>query len=140
METDPLFYLTEGGIKTKHNSRYRKARADERKYFMAQERIEKLLNNNNNEGTPGNLDDFCRQNGIRQSKSGNSFYFRLNGKSYRVSDHTEQYSNVCSRDLKGRKIRKCYHGKTSRTNTILAQRSEVKRIYEEIKYGKLKTS
>lgn len=119
-----------GGTETKN--RYRKARADERNYFAAQARIEKLLNNKE-ETRPDDIDEFCRKNGIRQSKAGDSFYFRIDGKSYRISNHTEQYSNMCSRDLKGRKIRNCYHGKGSRTTTILAQRSEVKRIYERLK-------
>ena len=106
---------------------------DERNYFAVQARIEKLLNNKEETGRPDDIDEFCRKNGIRQSKAGDSFYFRIDGKSYRISNHTEQYSNMCSRDLKGRKIRNCYHGRGSRTTTILAQRSEVKRIYEKLR-------
>lgn len=35
---------------------------------------------------------FCSENGIYQSRSGDSYYFSLNGVSYRVSNHSVESS------------------------------------------------
>jgi hypothetical protein len=39
------------------------------------------------------IDEFCKQHDIQQSRSGDSYYFTVNGKKCRVSNHTTAKSN-----------------------------------------------
>lgn len=38
------------------------------------------------------IDDYCRENGISQSMSSDSYYFRHNGIDYRISNHAVERS------------------------------------------------
>ena len=40
------------------------------------------------------IEDFCNKNGIDRSVRNDSYYFMLNGKNYRVSNHTIEASNA----------------------------------------------
>lgn len=116
--------------KRKRN-RYRRARLEERRYLSAQGKLDSLLH-----PEPSDLNEFCRQNGIRRSKSGDSFYFEIRGKLYRVSNHTQQYSNECSWSLNGKRLRHNYHPKGGDGEvTIIAPRSQLKQIYRKLNTG-----
>ena len=104
-------------------NRYWKARAEERKYLIAQSKIKALLGNEDDES----LAAFCTSNGIR--RSGDSFYFRIGGVKYRVSNHSEQYSNLCARNYNGKKTRRLYHRKDDNIRTILAPKEKLEEIY-----------
>lgn len=42
--------------------------------------------------------EFCAENGIQQSRRGDSYYFIINGVNYRVSNHTIEASNRAAFD------------------------------------------
>lgn len=44
------------------------------------------------------IEDFCNKNGIDRSLRNDSYYFMLNGKNYRVSNHTIEASNAKAYD------------------------------------------
>lgn len=76
------------------------------------------------------IETFCLENNIIQSSSGDSYYFNLNGQSYRVSNHTIEASNLHSG---GR-----WHGDKRRDDTIYihASKTRIIEIYNNLKDGK----
>lgn len=84
------------------------------------------------------IDEFCVKNGIEQSKSSDSYYFWLNGKAYRVSNHTVEASNRAAFDFTGAKVRDLYHegGREDKTVYIHAGKTRIIEIYENLKAGK----
>ena len=108
-------------------SRYGKARMNERRYVYAEMGASSLPPDEEAE-----LTEFCERNGIRRSKYGDSFYFTLQGKRYRISNHSTEISNSWSRNLNGKQIRRPYHSRRDNTVSIIAPRSRVKAIYEEL--------
>lgn len=84
------------------------------------------------------IDEFCAENGIEQSASGDSYYFRINGQKYRVSNHTVATSNKGAYDeIYGAK-RKLYHpeGEEEDTIYITASKTRIIDIYNNLKAGK----
>ena len=84
------------------------------------------------------IDDFCFNNGITRSRSSDSYYFTINGVSYRVSNHTIKASNSKAYDEFGNKIREKYHEDEEREDTvyITAGKTRIKEIYNHLKNGK----
>ena len=85
------------------------------------------------------ISDFCRDNGIQQSRAGDSYYFHINGKSYRVSNHSVEASNRAAYDeLTGEQLRAVYHdgGRNKDTFYIHASKTRIIEIYNAIKSGK----
>lgn len=78
---------------------------------------------------------FCEQNGIYQSWAGDSYYFTLNGVDYRVSNHTTEASDAGAFDIYGEKIRDLYHGNDNQTVNILAGKTRIIEIYNDLKDG-----
>lgn len=76
------------------------------------------------------IDQFCAENGIQQSRTSDSYYFFLNGKSYRVSNHTiaASYNNSLGR----------YHQDGTDPNTvyITAGKTRIIEIYTALQEGK----
>lgn len=82
------------------------------------------------------IDTFCMEHGISQSKSSDSYYFVIDGQSYRVSNHTIEASNAGAyRD--GVQIREKYHG-TREEDVIYIHASKTRliEIYNALCEGK----
>ena len=82
------------------------------------------------------IDDFCRENNIMQSKTSDSYYFSLNGKDYRVSNHTISSSNKHAY-IDGVQVREKYHPDSEDPNTvyITAGKTRIIDIYNDLKAG-----
>ena len=83
------------------------------------------------------IKSFCNENGIDYSKTLDSYYFRLDGVDYRVSNHTIELSNYKSYDEFGNKVREKYHpnGREENTVYITAGKTRIVEIYNDLKAG-----
>ena len=83
------------------------------------------------------IDDFCHQNGIVQSRRGDSYYFEVNGQEYRVSNHSIEASNAAAYDDMGNQIRDVYHegGRCDNVIYIHASKTRIIDIYNDLKAG-----
>ena len=82
------------------------------------------------------VDDFCEKNHISQSGSSDSYYFSLNGKDYRVSNHSIEASNSGAyRD--GQQIRPLYHDRNRKKETVYihASKTRIMDIFKDLKNG-----
>ena len=81
--------------------------------------------------------EFCDENCINYSKAMDSFYFTINGKHYRVSNHSVESSNAGAFDWKGEQLRELYHknGRESDTIYIHASKTRIKEIYINLQRG-----
>ncbi len=85
------------------------------------------------------IDAFCAENGIDRSASSDSYYFRLNGKNYRISNHSVEASNSAAYDrVTGEQRRELYHstGREPDTVYIHASKTRIIEIYNALKAGK----
>lgn len=82
--------------------------------------------------------DFCTENGISMSASGDSYYFTINGQRYRVSNHSIEASNAHAYNDLGEKIRETYHdgGRKDDTIYIHAGKTRIIELYTALKAGK----
>ena len=83
------------------------------------------------------IEAFCIKNGISQSFNGDSYYFSINGKQYRVSNHSVEASNKAAYDFTGEKKRELYHAEGRKDNTIYihASKTRIIEIYNDLKAG-----
>ena len=84
------------------------------------------------------IDDFCSENGIAQSRNGDSYYFEIGGKKYRVSNHSIEASNAAAFDeITGERVREAYHenGREADTVYIHAGKTRIIEIYNDLKAG-----
>lgn len=83
------------------------------------------------------INEFCYQHGINQSRNQDSYYFCLNGKYYRVSNHSIEASNKASYNWLGEKIRENYHDDERDKDTIYihASKTRIIEIYNNLKKG-----
>ena len=80
--------------------------------------------------------EFCADNGIRQSASGDSYYFSINGKNYRVSNHSVEASDRRAHNAFGEKVREKYHdGRDADTIYIHASKTRIIEIYKNLEAG-----
>ncbi|OUC52425.1 hypothetical protein B7939_00425 [Eggerthia catenaformis] len=81
------------------------------------------------------IEKFCKENDIHQSKD--SYYFSLNGKDYRVSNHTMEASNSHAYDEVGNQTRIKYHDQNDFDNLICitASKTRIIEIYNDLKAG-----
>ena len=79
--------------------------------------------------TMADIDSFCRENAISQSKTGDSYYFTLNGINYRISNHSVEASY---RNSGG-----AWHteGRQEDTVYIHAGKTRIREIYTALKNG-----
>ena len=84
------------------------------------------------------IDNFCTENNISQSKASDSYYFTINGQQYRVSNHTVNQSNRKAYNFYGEQIREKYHpeGETEDTIYITASKTRIIEIFNNLKTGK----
>lgn len=78
---------------------------------------------------------FCAENNISSSRSGESYYFALNGKKYRISNHTIDSSDAGAYDRNGEQIRGLYHYDADLI-CYTASRLRVIEIYTALQAGK----
>lgn len=80
---------------------------------------------------------FCKENQISQSLKGDSYYFTIDGKKYRVSNHSVESSNDGAYNWQGEKVRDVYHegGRESDTIYIHAGKTRIIEIYNDLKNG-----
>lgn len=84
------------------------------------------------------VEAFCAEHGIEQSRAGDSYYFTLNGTKYRVSNHTVEASNAAAYDdVTGEQRRELYHalGRDSDTVYIHAGKTRIMDIYNDLANG-----
>ena len=83
------------------------------------------------------IEQFCFENGIHQSRSGDSYYFYLDGVEYRVSNHSIEASNRHAFDSLGNKVRDEYHacGRRDEVVYIHASKTRIIEIYTDLKAG-----
>ena len=82
--------------------------------------------------------DFCAENAISMSASGDSYYFCINGQKYRVSNHSVEASNSASKNWMGETVRAKYHpdGREPDTVYIHAGKTRIREIYTALMEGK----
>ena len=76
------------------------------------------------------IDEFCKNNNISKSKSSDSYYFSLNGKNYRISNHSVEASYLNSNGQ---------HHKSGREKDVTyihASKTRIIDIYNSLKSGK----
>lgn len=80
--------------------------------------------------------EFCNENGIDYSSNMDSYYFMLDGKKYRVSNHTIEASNSGAY-IDGIQVRDKYHYDTRADDTIYihASKTRIIDIYNDLKDG-----
>lgn len=83
------------------------------------------------------IDQFCFENGIDQSRSSDSYYFTIEGKRYRVSNHSIEASNAHAYNWMGEKVRDKYHdgGREADVTYIHAGKTRIVEIYTDLKNG-----
>lgn len=80
---------------------------------------------------------FCMENGIDQSRNGDSYYFSINGKQYRVSNHSIEASNAHAYNWMGEQVRDKYHAdsRSADVTYIHASKTRIIEIYNDLKEG-----
>lgn len=84
------------------------------------------------------IEQFCIDNDIHHSLSKDSYYFTVNGKNYRVSNHSVESSNQHAfSSITGKQVRELYHpdGRDSETVYIHASKTRLIDIYNDLKAG-----
>lgn len=82
--------------------------------------------------------EFCEENNIQTSKNNDSYYFTINDKNYRVSNHTIEKSNSAAFDTDiGFQKRELYHDIKRDDNTVYihAGKTQIIEIYNDLKAG-----
>lgn len=88
------------------------------------------------------INEFCEQNGIAQSASGDSYYFTIDGQKYRVSNHAveQRKGRVIGYDPTGNPQRQQLpDGWTKRKDDVIyihAGKTRIIEIYNALKEGK----
>lgn len=84
------------------------------------------------------LHKFCEYYGIHHSATMDSYYFSLNGKKYRVSNHSVEASNAHAYSWDGRLLRAEHHpmGREPDTVYIHAGKARIVQIYTDLLAGK----
>lgn len=82
--------------------------------------------------------EFCDDHNIRYTKTQDSYYFKVRGVPYRVSNHTVEASNRGAYGRDGRQRRELYHpdGREEGTVYIHASKYRIPQIYMDLKMGR----
>lgn len=83
------------------------------------------------------IEIFCKENGIYQSRSGDSYYFTIKGTNYRVSNHTSAASDARAFNERGEQVRDFYHSGNDNRIEILASKTRIIEIYNNLLAGKI---
>ena len=87
--------------------------------------------------TMSDVQAFCDEHGIRYSGSMDSYYFTVNGKEYRVSNHSVEASNARAVNDLGERVRDAYHPEGRKNDVIYihAGKTRIREIYEDLAAG-----
>ncbi|MEG1508886.1 MAG: hypothetical protein RR454_00375 [Clostridia bacterium] len=86
--------------------------------------------------TMNEIDKFCKDNNIKSSFSNDSYYFSLNGKNYRISNHTIETSDAGAFNENGEKLREFYHVGNEQLICFTASKTRIIEIYNNLLQGK----
>ncbi len=83
------------------------------------------------------IEEFCNNNGIDYSASKDSYYFMIDDKHYRVSNHSVENSNKRAFNQYGEQVRGLYHpfGRSEDITYIHASKTRIIEIYNDLKNG-----
>jgi hypothetical protein len=83
------------------------------------------------------VDSFCNEKGISNSSSNDSYYFSIDGKDYRVSNHSIESSNKKAFNDLGEKVRDKYHDDARDEDVIYihASKTRIMEIYTNLENG-----
>lgn len=83
------------------------------------------------------INEFCQAHNIQESRSGDSYYFEVNGHHYRVSNHSVESSNAGAYDCSGEQVRELYHpgGRQLDVIYIHASKTRIMEIYNNLVAG-----
>lgn len=83
------------------------------------------------------IEAFCNEKGIQQSCGGDSYYFSINGKKYRVSNHSIEASNSRAYNWLGEQVREKYHDDFRHDDTVYihASKTRIIEIYNNLLAG-----
>lgn len=81
------------------------------------------------------IEAFCREHNISRSLSSDSYYFTVNGKNYRVSNHTIEASDRGMYNFTAEKVRDSYHDNDNIDVYITASKTRIIEIYNDIVSG-----
>lgn len=83
------------------------------------------------------IEQFCQAHNIHQSQSCDSYYFEVNGRPYRVSNHSVESSNAGAYDCFGEQVRELYHpdGRQLDVTYIHASKTRIIEIYNNLVAG-----
>lgn len=83
------------------------------------------------------VEEFCNKNGIDYSANKDSYYFVINDKQYRVSNHSVESSNKHAFNQYGEQVRGLYHplGRSEYVTYIHASKTRIIDIYNDLKDG-----
>lgn len=82
------------------------------------------------------IDEFCKQHNISKSSTSDSYYFLLNGKNYRISNHTIEASNSHAFNEFGEQKRAFYHDENDKIDIcITAGKTRLIEIYNDLVAG-----
>lgn len=83
------------------------------------------------------IEKFCNDHGINHSNNYDSYYFMIDGQSYRVSNHTVEKSNKAAYDFTGQQVRELYHpaGRENSVIYIHASKTRIIQIYNDLLDG-----
>ena len=86
----------------------------------------------------GEIENFCKEHNIHASRNSDSYYFAINGKKYRVSNHSIEASNSAAFDtITGQRKREFYHegGRKDDVIYIHASKTRLVEIYNDLAAG-----
>lgn len=79
------------------------------------------------------IESFCTEHEIRQSRAGDSYYFKIDGQNYRVSNHTIEASDRGAFDeFTGEKLRDSYHNLNEKIIQVFASKTRIVNIYTDL--------
>lgn len=82
------------------------------------------------------IDEFCKLHNISKSTTSDSYYFSINGKNYRISNHTIEASNSHAFNEFGEQTRPFYHNENENINIyITAGKTRLIEIYNDLIAG-----
>lgn len=88
--------------------------------------------------TMNDVETFVEAHHIEHSAKYDSFYFTVNGKHYRVSNHSIEASNRAAYDELGNQKRELYHGWERDKDTVYIHASKTRliQIYTDLEAGR----
>ena len=83
------------------------------------------------------IEEYCNMNNITHSRDYSSYYFRINGQPYRVSNHSVEASNDGAYSWTGEQVRELYHPEGRQDNVVYihAGKTRIMDIHRDLVEG-----